>query len=64
MSESKLNLKRCEPLLAAFAMDHEKSQPVEVGFFHDRNWRPGGVKSYFAKRRSLMRADLPVRSRK
>ena len=36
MSESKLNLKRLEPLLAAFAMDHEKSQPVEVGFFHDR----------------------------
>ena len=36
MSQSKLHPKRREPLLAAFAMDHEKSQPIEVGFFHDR----------------------------
>ena len=33
MSQSKLNYQRREPLLAAFAMDHEKSQPTEVGFF-------------------------------
>ena len=33
MSQSKLNYQRREPLLAAFAMDHEKSQPLKVGFF-------------------------------
>ena len=33
MSQSKLNFMRRKPLFAAFAMDHEKSQPQWVGFF-------------------------------
>jgi len=51
--------------LRSKARRHEKSQPVKVGFFASGTVVRSGVsKYYFARRRSLMRADLPVRSRK
>ena len=52
-------------ILAAFEIHHEKSRPVKVGFFvSGTEVQEGCAEATQLARRSLMRADLPVRSRK